>query len=340
MSKPRFVIGVDLGGTNVRAQVISADGEPAGERVEKPSHAQEGTDKIIESVAATITEAKKASSENPQNVGLAIPGHIDNDEGLVRWAPNFGEVVDGYFRYWENVEIRQPLQEKIGLDVMMGNDANCAALGEYLFGVGEGSASCLVMLTLGTGIGGGVVMNQQCTLGDSRGTLLLLGGNQGGVELGHIIVQKEGVDNTAGTYGSLEAYCQRDSIIRRARHRLARGRESKIRDLVNDDLGKITPLAIAEAADAGDKVAQEIWREVGEYLGVGIGSLINVFAPEVFAIGGQISKVGKWLMDPAVEEAKNTAVPSLFGDCRIVPAEQIDDAGILGAAALALEMKS
>lgn len=337
MSRP-CVIGVDLGGTNVRAQAMYLDGTPAGDRFENPSNAQEGTERILDSLALTISQAANSANSAPLGVGLAIPGHVDDDAGLVRWAPNFGETINGVFQYWENVPINEPLSRKVGIPVSMGNDANLAALGEYKFGVGEGVARCLVMITLGTGIGGGVVMAPSAVQGKASTPLVLLGGNKGGAELGHTIIQTGGLDCNAGTYGSLEAYCQRDSIIRRAVHKLRRGRASVIKDWVDGDLSKVTPRLLSEAATQGDEVAREVYDEVGYYLGVGIGSFINIFAPDLVAIGGQISKAGEFLMASTRDAARSVAIPSLYSFCQIVPARHIDDAGILGGAALAFEM--
>ncbi|MEZ5163155.1 MAG: ROK family protein [Fimbriimonadaceae bacterium] len=331
------VIGVDLGGTNVRAQAVFPDGRPAGERVEMSSHAQDGVEIVIEKLSDTINLAIKNAEVEPTSVGLAIPGHVDDDAGVVVWAPNFGKYVDGVFRYWENVEIKAEIERRTGKPLTMGNDANAAALGEYLFGLGEGKANCLVMLTLGTGIGGGVVFAPKSIMGPASGPLVLIGGNKGGGELGHMVVQHNGMDCNAGSYGTIEAYCQRDSIVRRATHKLRRGRKSIINDLVKGELGKVTPAIIDEAADHGDSLAREVWQETGMFLGVGVGSLINVFAPDVFAIGGQISKAGRWFMESAIDEARNVAVPSLYADCEIELAKQVDDAGLLGGAALALQ---
>jgi len=331
------VVGVDLGGTNVRACVFNSDGEEAGQRYEIPSHAQNGTEAILDAVAECIGKAIDQASAKPKAVGIAIPGHIDNVAGIVRWAPNLGKQVDGVFRYWENVDIRGPLTKRIGIPVQMGNDANLAALGEYRFGSGKDSATCLVLITVGTGIGGGVVMAPVSLFGEVGGPVVLLGGNQGGAELGHLTVLHGGLDCNAGSYGALEAYCQRDSIVKRALHKLRRGRKSSLPDLVGGDLAKISPKDISDAAHAGDEVALEVWEEVGTMLGVGIGSVINVFAPQIVAVGGQIAKVGEPLLGPARKTARNVAVPSLFKDATIVEAEKGDDAGMLGAAALATE---
>lgn len=332
----RSVVGVDLGGTNVRARAYLADGTPAGERCQNPSDAQDGVEATIAAVLATVRDAMATSTSPVEAVGLAIPGHIDDARGLVRWAPNFGHTVDGVFRNWTDVPIKAPLEAALGVPVRMDNDANLAALGEYRFGLGRNRATCLVMLTLGTGVGGGVVMAPDALVGDVRGPVVLVGGNKGGVELGHLVIQHGGLDCNAGSYGSLEAYCQRDAIVRRAVHRLKRGRPSLVADVVGGNWARVTPLVLADAAHAGDELALEIWAEIGTALGVGIGVCVNIFAPEIVAIGGQIAQVGEPLLGPARAAARNTAVPSLYADTRIELAEQLEDAGMLGGAALAL----
>lgn len=333
----RCVVGVDLGGTNVRACAYFEDGRPAGPKFAQPSEAQSGTAAILNAIAACVENARQSSSVPVERVGMAVPGHIDDKNGTVMWSPNFGEEVNGVFRHWQNVPLKAPLQDRIGLPVSMGNDANLAALGEYRFGLGGNAAKCLVLLTVGTGIGGGVVMAAESLQGEARGALLLLGGNKGGGELGHIVVQHGGVTCNAGTYGAIEGYCQRDAIVERAVNRLRRGRKSILTEMVGGDLGEITPKHLSDAADAGDVLAIEIWDEVGTYLGVGIGSVINIFAPDIVAVGGQIANAGEWLIGPARRTAENVAIPSLFADARIEKATCIDDAGMLGGAALALQ---
>lgn len=333
----RCVIGVDLGGTNVRACAYLEDGTEVGERVSGPSRAQEGADATLDALASVIEQATASAREQPEAVGIAIPGHIDDDAGVVRWAPNFGTDHNGVFRSWRDVPVREPLAKRIRVPIVTGNDANLAALGEYYYGTGRGNARCLVMITLGTGIGGGVVLSPYGVQGDARGPLVLIGGNGGGGELGHVVVNYQGLDCTAGSYGAIESYCGRDGIIRRAQHRLLRDRESILREIVGGDLSKITPLEISAAADRGDELAIEVYEEVGTMLGVGLGNFINIFAPDIVAIGGQIAKAGEWILGPARKAARNVAIPSIFADAKIVVAEQIEDAGMLGGAALAQE---
>ncbi len=331
------MIGVDLGGTNVRACAYYEDGSQAGEKFENPSRAQEGTEAIIEALAFTIKQAISSAAIKPEGVGLSVPGHIDNAHGMVRWAPNFGKTVDGVFVSWRDVPLREPLARYIDIPIFMDNDANMAALGEYRYGSGKNSANCLVMLTLGTGVGGGIVMSPNSVLGDARGPLVLVGGNKGGAELGHGIIAMNGLDCNAGSYGAVEAYCQRDAIVTRAVHQLRRGMVSKLRDLVEGDLSKVTPRLISEAANQGDEVCIDVLSEVGTFLGVAIGTYINIFAPDVFAIGGQIAKAGELIMGPARKSAQKVAIPSLYSDVTLCVAEQTEDAGMLGGAALALE---
>lgn len=331
------MIGVDLGGTNVRACAYLEDGSQAGESFHNPSNAQEGTEAVIDAVAKTVNAAIAGASQPPKAVGLAIPGHIDDAAGMVRWAPNFGKTVEGVFVNWVNVPVRQLLEPLVPLEIHMDNDANMAALGEYKFGSGRNKARCLVMLTLGTGIGGGVILGPDAMLGHVGGPVVMVGGNKGGAELGHVVINYQGVDCRSGEYGAIEGYCARDAIVQRAVHRISRGRDSLINGMVDGDLAKITPLTISQAAEKGDEVALEIWEEVGTMLGVAIGNYINVFAPDILAIGGNIARAGDLLLKPAIKTARNIAIKTLFQDANILIAEQIDDAGMLGGAALALE---
>jgi glucokinase len=332
----KCVIGVDLGGTNVRAGSFYEDGTEAGQSFSNPSNARKGVQAVLEAIAKTVGEAEKGAGAKPVAIGLSIPGHTDNETGMVRWSPNFGEVINGVFVNWRDVHVREPLSKLVKLPIFMGNDANLAALGEYKFGTGRNSAKCLVMFTLGTGVGSGVVLGSASLEGESKGPLLLVGGNKGAVELGHAVIDTTGPECSGGEYGSLESYIGRDAIISRVQHRLGRGRESLLPAMVDGDLTKLTPLHLSQASDHGDEVAIEVFEEVGSMLGVAIGNSINIFAPDIVAIGGQIAKAGDWIMKPARKKARNVAIPSLFVDAQILVAEQIAEAGMMGAAGLAL----
>lgn len=331
------VVGVDLGGTNVRACAYLHDGMEAGAKFINPSNAHQGAESVADVVAGTIQQAIGATKHSVQAVGIAIPGHIDDAGGLVRWAPNFGQQVGDTFQVWHNVPLKSLIATRVGLPVHTGNDANLAALGEYRFGLGKNSAKCLVMITLGTGIGGGVIFSPDSVHGRASGPLMLLGGNKGGAELGHVCIDRNGPDAGPVAYGALESYCGTRAIIARAQHKLRYGRKSLIADAVSGDFSLITPLILSQAADNGDQVAIEVWTEMGEHLGTAMGGFINLFAPDFLTVAGQIAKAGEHILGPARRTARDVAIPTLFDDVNIVQAERVEDAGILGAAALALE---
>lgn len=336
-SQHPLVVAIDLGGTNVRGAILENGRMLEGTRLQANSRAQEGSLAVIEATAGLVREICEQSPRPVSAIGLSIPGHADPDTGVVRWSPNFGEYVNGVFKYWIDVSFGGPLSEITGLPVYMHNDANLAALGEYQFGAGKAKAKCLVMLTLGTGVGGGVVLGKGSVLGKAESPLVLVGCNHGGAELGHISLLHGGLDTSAGSYGCLEAYCRKGAITERMLHRLRRGRESILR---SKNWEELTPEDLSIAADQGDELSQEVLSEIGTWLGVGIGSHVNVFAPDVFVLAGQIAKAGKWLIEPAIRSARNVAIPNLWEDVTVAKAELGDDAGIIGAGCYAAMMQN
>ena len=168
-----------------------------------------------------------------------------------------------------------------------------------------------------------------------QGGVLLVGASGGAGELGHTVVLMGGPRCGCGATGCIEALAKRDAIIERAREKIRRAPNSLLAQLCGGDPARITPKLVSEASEQGDPVAREIWEETGFYLGVAVASFINIFNPEVVAIGGQIAKAGAVLFDAIRRAARDYAIPTLLEMCRIVPAERIDDAGILGGAALA-----
>jgi glucokinase len=286
------VVGVDLGGTNVRAAVVGRDGTLLAPPVQYPSRAQEGFALTLEQITRAIREAIAAAGVSPAAIGMAVPGHIDAMRGVVRWAPNFGEMRGEVFEVWRDVPLADAVQARLNLPVVMGNDANLAALGEYYYGVGRGTARGLVMLTLGTGIGGGVVLTRHQVQGNAHweGGVLLVGLSGGAGELGHTIINFAGPRCGCGARGCIEAYARRDAIVELAREQARRNPNSLLNRLTEGDPAKITPALVSEAAAQGDPTAHAIWREVGYYLGIAVASLISVFNPEIVASVGRLPK--------------------------------------------------
>jgi glucokinase len=334
------VVGVDLGGTNVRAAVVEADGRLRGRAVERASAATAGVAATVAAIVETIREATTLAGlalADVGAVGMAVPGHVDGAAGVVRWTPNFGETRGGVFEAWRDVPLAAAVERAVGCPVVMGNDANLAALGEYRFGSGRDAAGGLVFLTLGTGVGAGVVLTRRQVQGAARweGGVLLVGATGGGAELGHTVVLAGGPRCGCGARGCVEALANRDAIVARARDKVQHAPESRLLALCEGDLARITPRLVAEAAAAGDGPAREVWAETGHFVGIAVANIVNTFEPEVVAIGGQIAKAGEVLFEAIRRAARDHAIPTLFAGCRIVPAERVDDAGILGGAVLA-----
>jgi glucokinase len=324
-SNARFVIGVDLGGTNVRAAVVGHDEKIAGQ-ARNPSRAKEGAAAVVEQTALTVREAAadfKLKLEDIGAIGMAVPGHIDTANGVIIWSPNFGEMKDGRFQMFLDVPFTGPISEALGIATYMGNDANIAALGEFRYGAGR-HVNDIVMFTLGTGIGSGVV----------SGGRLIIGATGGAVELGHHAIVADGRQCGCGYFGCLEAYCGTHAILERAQRGIASGRPTKLAEVAGRHGSELTPKLIDDAARAGDRVAIEVFQETGHYLGIGIGNALNIFNPAVVVIGGGIRKAAG-LLEYADRSMRSRAVDSMVRACKIVEAELGEDAGVMGAAELA-----
>lgn len=316
-SKP-FVIGVDLGGTNVRAALIDRDGKIRGQ-ARRPSLQSHPATTTLGQIAEACEEAIREGAADPSTVlgiGIGLPGIMDTVSGVCFWSPNF--------THWKDVPIGATIGERLGLPTFILNDAKCAALGEYLYGAGQG-AHHMVMITLGTGIGGAFVVDGK----------LLLGPNGSVGEVGHHTVRPNGRRCGCGNFGCWETTCARDAIIECADRKLQAGRESRLRQLA--PRGELTPSHITQAAVEGDPVAREVLDEIGFWVGVGTANLINMLNPERFVIGGGIAQAGDLLLEPVRRTVDSRAVPLQRRTAQIVPAQLGDNAGVMGAAVLVLD---
>ena len=323
-----YVVGVDLGGTNVRAAVLDKNETILG-RAKASSDAKSGAARTVarigEVVRSAVAEAK-LTLEAVGAIGIAVPGHIDVPDGMIRWAPNFGDYEGDKFVPYKNIPLRALVERELGLAMVMDNDANVAALGEFRYGAGRGKRH-LVMFTLGTGIGGGIVIEGE----------VLRGATGGAAEVGHIIIADGVGGSPNGAHGRLESLAGRDAIVERAALKMESGRQTKLWDHVNapDALQQLlTPALIDQAAQSGDALAIAVMEETGHYVGLGIASMVNVFNPEVIVLGGNISQ-SETLFQAAVRTARACAIGSILASAQIVRAQLGDDAGIMGAAELA-----
>jgi len=319
-----LAVGVDLGGQNVRAAVLRR-GERVPHTVSLPSEAKEGAEKVrtrvVEVVRKAIAEAG-VSQDDIAAVGIAVAGHIDPVTGVIHWSPNFGRMEDSTFHMFLEEPFTGPISRELGTAVYAANDANAAVLGEWKHIEGGGPTD-IVMFTLGTGIGGGVV----------SGGRLLAGSTGGAVEIGHHVIVAGGSMCGCGTLGCLEAYCGTEAIVERALRMMETNRESSLWERVKADKTDFKPLTISEEADKGDRCALDVWEETGYYLGIGMGNAVNLFNPQYVIIGGQIRNA-TGLMRAAERSMRRHLVYSIGRTCEVIEARLGDHAGVVGGAEL------
>jgi len=312
------VLAVDLGGTKIAAALIAPDN-----RVMDKAHsltlAAEGLQAVIGRIFATIDRLLSqgnVDSAQLESIAIAAAGAIDTDKGLITSSPNFPG--------WINVPLRDMVRKRYGVDSCLLNDANAAALAEHRLGAGRGAAN-LIYITVSTGIGGGIIVNDELYSGTS--------GCAG--EVGHMTIDANGPECGCGNVGCLEVLASGKAVAGEAKRRIKQGERSRLTDMVSGVLEGITAEEVAMAAQGGDRLALEVISRAAGYLGVGMVNLVNIFNPEVIIVGGGLSKMGELLLEPAREVVRQRAFPLCAGAVRIVTAELGDDAGVLGAAVYA-----
>jgi glucokinase len=314
---PRYV-GVDIGGTNIRAGVVDEAGHILGE-ARRPALAETGLRAAVARAVDAITDAIANAGLSPQDVaavGAGVPGAHRSQEGICVYSPNFADS--------RGVPVVAPIREALELPAFMLNDVAVQTLGEHRFGAGQGY-SHMVMITLGTGIGGGAIIDDELRIGPTEGF----------AEVGHMTVEPDGPFCGCGNRGCWEALAGRDAIVRRAVSKIQQGKQTSIAEMVDYRLGSITPALIVRCAEEGDDIALQVLTETGCYIGVGIANLIQLYNPEVFVIGGGIAQAGRPLFDPILRTVRARAHMVPASTCRILPSQLGDDAGIIGASVLA-----
>ncbi len=317
--RDRFIVGVDLGGTNLVVGALTADGSRQFGMHSVPTRPQEGADavvrRIVEQVERVIAETLQATGARRNQilgVGIGSPGPLDRRTGVVIETPNLG---------WQDFPLRDRVSSVVGLKATLDNDANCATLGEWWLGAARGARQ-VVGLTLGTGIGGGLIL-------DGR---LYHGASDAAGELGHTTIDSNGRRCGCGNYGCLEAYASGPAIAVRAVEALAGGEPSRMREIVAGDLSKITAETVFDAARLGDVIALEVVRDTARFLGTGVANFLNIFNPEVVVLAGGVTHAGDALFDPLRAEVRRRAFKSAVNSCRIVPGA-LANSGVVGAVA-------
>jgi glucokinase len=314
---PPPTIGVDVGGTKIAAAVVDTDGNVIARRQVPTDSDEPGA---IVSALVKVAREMKAAAPAAAAAGVGAAGLVDVARGVILGAPNLA---------YRNVPVRETLSERLGLPVVVDNDANVAALAEALHGAGR-DAGDQIMVTVGTGIGGGIIIGGR-----------IYRGHYGvGAELGHIVIDPDGPVCGCGNRGCWEAVASGTAIGRLARQRVEGGAGADLLASVAGNLDEITGELVGESARAGSAFAQDVVATIGRLLGIGLASIVNIFDPEVIVIGGGAAAgTGELLLGPARESMMAHVLgPSWRTPVRVVPAELGNDAGVVGAAALSREL--
>ncbi len=308
-------IGIDVGGTNVKIALVNEKGNIIYSN-SIPTRAEMGYEYTINNMKEAISELikeTKSDAKNIEGIGFGFPGQIDYQKGIVRLAPN----IPG----WVEVPIAEIIEKEFGIPTRVDNDVRCAALGELNYGAGIGCEN-LICITVGTGIGSGLIINGK----------LVRGASNAAGEIGHIKLEMNGGPLCGcGDRGCLEAFASGPSIVAMAEEYIKGGKSTKYRELANPD---ITPYIVSEAAKQGDPVAKRIFTIMGEYIGIGLASVVNLLNPEKIIIGGGVAAAGDLLLNPIKENLIKRAMPIAGAAVEIVPAQLGNTAGVIGASLL------
>ena len=320
MDEDRYIVGVDLGGTSINVGVVPFHGGTVLGMRSMATESHRGAKFVVDRMVQMIRDAMKDARREAGigqdafiGIGVGSPGPLDRRTGTVLETPNLG---------WRNFPLRDLVANATGLEAVLDNDANAAALGEWWMGAGR-KVGTLLGLTLGTGIGGGIVL-------DGR---VYHGASDVAGEVGHMTIDSTGRKCKCGNYGCLEAYASGPAIAARALEGLEAGAASLLPELVEGDLGRITAETVYEAIVAGDAYATEVMRETAKFLGTGLANLINMLNPEMVVISGGVTRAGDHMFEPLRAEVRKRAFRPASERCRIVASELGDMAGVIGAAA-------
>jgi glucokinase len=314
------VLAIDLGGTKIITAIISNSSQVIAKEYQL-TLADEGPQSVIERMFSAIDHIlslRNMNSSQLASISIAAAGAIDSDKGLITSSPN----LPG----WHDVPLRDIVKEKYRVNTFLINDASAAALGEHRLGAGRG-VSNLIYLTVSTGIGGGIIINDK-----------LYSGQCGGAgEIGHMTIDVNGPRCNCGNIGCFEVLASGTAVAKEAIRRIRQGERSSLIEIVAGKIENITAEKVEMAARGGDSLALEVISRVSDYLGIGMVNLVNIFNPEMIIVGGGMSKMGDLLLNPARQVVRERAFQLSAQAVRIVPAQLGEDAGVLGAAIFAFK---
>ncbi|KRE32773.1 ROK family protein [Paenibacillus sp. Soil724D2] len=314
----KYVIGIDLGGTNIKSAIFNTEFQKIHERSD-PTEAAKGPGHVLNKIKEIVQEMMSSEGINQTSIkcmGMGIPGLLDPDEGLSIFSPNFPD--------WENIHVVNQMKNNFDFPVFIDNDVRVNMYGEWLFGAGIGYKN-LVLITLGTGLGSGIVNDGKVFYGTTSSA----------GEIGHMNMYREGRPCRCGSSGCLGRYASAIGMVKTFTDKLEEGRSSTVLQWVGDDRTAITAQMISEAYDLGDSLAIEVMHETGKILGFGLSNVINLLNPEVIIVGGGMSAAGDRLLNSVRDTARNHALKLSSHACKIEQAKLGGQAGMIGAAAYA-----
>ncbi|MGH7457500.1 MAG: ROK family protein [Longimicrobiaceae bacterium] len=317
----KWIVGVDLGGTNTVVGVLPVRGGEVHALRKLPTEPERGADAVVDRMVEMVEEAISGvlaefggDRGDLAGVGIGSPGPLDRETGVVVATPNLG---------WRNFPLRDLVSERVRLPATLDNDANCATFGEWWLGAGR-EVETLVGLTLGTGIGGGIVLEGEIYHGCSD-----VAG-----EIGHMTIEANGRKCPCGNYGCLEQYASGPAIATRALEGIESGEKTVLTELVQGDLSKLTAAAVYEGVLRGDVYATEVMKETAKFLGAGVANIVNVLNPEMVVISGGVTQAGDHLFEPLRAEVRRRAFRAAEECCSIVSGALPGTAGVVGAVAV------
>jgi glucokinase len=315
-----LAVGIDIGGTKIAAGVIDESANIISRYVSKTHAGRPPVEVIAASVEAFKAVMAQAGLQSGavSGLGVGFGGHVYGAAGLILTSSNMPA--------WDNHPLRDHLQARLGVPVVLENDSNCAAWGEYRYGAGQGSRN-MCYVTFSTGYGLGIVIDGKLYRGAT--------GTAG--ELAHTVVQLDGPPCTCGKRGCLMSYASGLGISRMVCERLEAGEETLLRQLCGPQPERVSGEVVAEAAQQGDRVAQEVLALAGRYFGVGLSSVVQMFNPDRIVIGGGLAHIEEWLMKPCFAALNENIHPVLVNSAELVYSKLWEDAGMIGAASLVWE---
>ncbi|MDP3730171.1 MAG: ROK family protein [Candidatus Omnitrophota bacterium] len=315
----QHLIGVDIGGTNIKLALVDKKAHLTGRRTFSTTSFK-GKHALIDGIVSQIDDLISGQGLKKKDiigVGIGAPGIIDIRTGTVHSLTNIPD--------WREVPLGNILKKRLSISVFVDNDVNVMALGEVYFGAGHGAVNMLC-ITLGTGVGGGLIL-------DGR---LYRGSSYAAGEFGHVPINIDGPKCKCGSWACVEAYAGNSYIVKDVIRQIKAGQKTLITELVEGDLSKITPEVISEAERKGDKFAKKVWADVGNKIGVGLAGVVNLLNVEKIVIGGGVAEAGKSLFDSIKKTIHARAMKLPAKTVKVVKAKLGYDAGLIGAATLVL----